>query len=276
MEMKENIHKILLCIVLLLSFINSSDITTDSNIHKPLVEEGLDHNVNQLPQIVVVQPVRRKGGSKSLLNQAPCGGLEKTLADTLSQVGKRINAIWEIRNPSPNGNCTVSISSAMDMDFIALTPKANNITYNEKDKSFACGRQMGFDYQEFELPENFACDHCTLQMKWDTPVGSIYQCSDMMILGNKIENCLSKCFNGGACVNGICVCKEGFEGEFCEVDKNKGSNLVWIILIILLFAIVVLIGYLLFKKSQDSWTKDSHDQYKKEFIENKKKETEIN
>ncbi len=228
----------------------------------------------QSPEMIVIQPIRRKGVSHALVNQAPCGGIEKSNANTLTQVGKKINAIWEIKTPVANGNCTVSISAAHEHDFVSLKPITGAVAYND-DFSFSCGRSIGFDFQEFELPKNYACDHCTLQIKWDTPVGTYYTCSDMMILGNKVENCMAKCLNGGACVNGSCVCKKNFQGEFCEIDQNGGSNLGWIILIILIFSAVIVGGFLLFRKTQESWMKPENDSYKKEFIEDKKKETNI-
>jgi hypothetical protein len=229
----------------------------------------------KLPEMVVVQPVRRRGSSHSSINVGPCGGLEKMPANTLSNTGDKINAIWEIRNPIANGNCTVSMSAAMEENFIPLKPISNGILFNS-DLSFPCGRQLGFEFQEFELPKDYACDHCTLQLQWTTPVGSIYSCSDMLVLGNKVENCLSKCLNGGACVNGKCVCRKNFDGEFCENDLTASSNIGWIILIILIIAAGAVGGYLIFKKNQDSWTKSGNeDQYNNQFIENNKKETEI-
>jgi len=228
-----------------------------------------------LPEILIVQPVRRKGSSKSILNTHPCGGLDKSLANTLSPIGEKLNTIWEIRTPIPNGNCTVSISAGLDEDFKALKP-VDVVDYNT-DFSFACGRQAGFDFKEFVLPEDYACDHCTLQLKWETLVGTVYSCSDLMIIGNKIENCLSKCLNGGACVNGECKCKKGFKGSFCEIDLMKGSNLGWILLIILILLSIGVGAYMLFRKNQNSWTKTgTKNEYRKDFIENKKEEMEIN
>lgn len=278
------ISKLIIIVTLSLSTITStSEPTTEaSSSASSLSSETntknntlLNEDKNLLPEILIVQPVRRKGSSKSILNTQPCGGLEKSLANTLSPIGEKLNAIWEIRTPIPNGNCTVSISAGLDEDFKVLKPV--DVIDNNANYSFACGRQAGFDFKEFELPEDYACDHCTLQLKWETSVGTVYSCSDLMIIGNKIENCLSKCLNGGACVNGICKCRKGFKGDFCEVDLMKGSNLGWILLIILIILSIAVGGYMLFKKNQTSWTKTgTKNEYRKDFIENKKEEMEIN
>lgn len=39
------------------------------------------------------------------------------------------------------------------------------------------------------------------------------------------------CYNGGICVNSgdsfICICKDGYEGLFCEVDINNCNFFLW-------------------------------------------------
>lgn len=88
---------------------------------------------------------------------------------------------------------------------------------------------------------------------------------------------MAKCLNGGACVNGKCVCRKGYEGELCETDLNSGSNAGWIILLILVIAAAGVGIYLLIRKNQDSWTKSGagEDSYKGEFIEHNAKQTEV-
>jgi hypothetical protein len=138
----------------------------------------------KLPEIVVVQPIRRQGNSAAIINVAPCGGIEKGLANTIANVGNKIYAIWEIRNPISNGNCTVAMSPAMEENFATLKPITKGTVYDD-EFSFPCGRQIGFEFQEFELPVDYACDHCTFQINWKTHLGNLYTCSDMLILGNK-------------------------------------------------------------------------------------------
>ena len=165
----------------------------------------------------MVLPVRRTGSTTSLLGLAPCGGVAKQKANTLTNLGAKINSIWETTNPIANGNCTISISPALDRNFTALKPSKSN---HASDFSFPCGRQTGFEYEMLDLPDKYACDSCTLQFKWSTPKGEIYSCSDIMVIGNKMENCMAKCLNRGACLNGKCVCQKDFYGEFCE-DNGK-------------------------------------------------------
>lgn len=162
---------------------------SESNTEKNIVGTGTSEpiTINQpvkLPEIVVVNPIRRIGTANSQANISPCGGVDKNKADTLTNMGSLINAIWEIRTPVANGNCTVSMSTGLDVNFTALKPISDLITY-DTDFSFSCGRQAGFEFQQFELPKDYACDQCTLQVKWETPVGEYYTCSDIMILGNK-------------------------------------------------------------------------------------------
>jgi len=229
------------------------------------------------PEMVVVNPVRRVGTSIAKEDTEPCGGIPKQDADTLTNIGTTINTIWEIRTPIAQGNCTVSMSTALDVNFTSLKPIGKDVQYT-KDFTFSCGRQQGFEFQQFELPEDYACDRCTLQVKWSTPEGNVYTCSDLMILGNKMENCLAKCHNGGACVNGRCICTKNFGGEFCEEDLNEESNWGWIVLIILLLAGLGVGGYLLYKKNNDTWMAPKSEQHQLEnnFIENDPQPINVN
>ena len=45
---------------------------------------------------------------------------------------------------------------------------------------------------------------------------------------------MAKCLNGGACVNGKCVCAKNFYGDFCEQNTLESSNAGWYILIFLI------------------------------------------
>lgn len=166
------------------SSISTAEVQETASNEETLKEETIEPEV-KLPEMVVVQPIRRLGNSETKLNVGPCGGVEKGLADTLTNVGDKIYAIWEVRNPVAHGNCTVAMSPAMEENFTALKPTTKNVEFDEKTFSFPCGRQLGFEFQAFELPDNYACDHCTFQMTWTTQFGNIYSCSDMLILGNK-------------------------------------------------------------------------------------------
>jgi hypothetical protein len=174
--------------------------------------------IELLPEAKVILPIRRKDTSHTELNIAPCGGVEKRKADTLTNRGSIINVIWEIVNPAPQANCTVKLSPGLDEEsnFTALYP---NDLVTDNTGSFPCGRTKGFESQQFKLPDDYVCDQCTLQWAWHTDKGILYSCSDIIINGNRIENCLAKCQNGGACFNGKCLCKEGFYGEYCEYSS---------------------------------------------------------
>lgn len=184
-------NKILLGLLMILMISSQDEITDDeldieeqdnSKQEEKTKEEAAPKIPD--PEYLLVQPIRRSGSSLTQMDVGPCGGIEKGLANTLTNMGTKVNTIWEVRTPTPNGFCTVSMSSALEQDFKALKPITKGLSYNE-NFSFTCGRQVGFEFQEFELPADYACDHCTLQIKWESPIGTLYTCSDMIILGNK-------------------------------------------------------------------------------------------
>ncbi len=153
------------------------------------------------------------------MNIAPCGGIEKRKAGLMTNRNSIINVIWEIRQPIQNGFCSVKISPGLEYErnFTVLYPLEFKSAENGE---FPCGRIKGFESKKFQLPEDYVCDRCTLQWVWRTPVGNLHSCSDMMINGQKIEDCLASCLNGGACFNGKCICREDFYGEWCEFNSK--------------------------------------------------------
>ena len=202
------------------------DDTDFSKIHESQIRK------ENMPHSQVLMPIRRIGTSNMELGHGPCGGVEKKSANTLTNKGSSINVVWEILVPENRGNCTVSISNGQQTEesFKVLQPIEGKIN---EDGSFACGRVKGFEFKEFNLPEDYECDGCTLQWKWTTSYGDIYSCSDIIINGGSLTNCMGKCLNGGSCFNGKCICAEGFEGDFCEDKKGEFSlTWLWVILVI--------------------------------------------
>ena len=128
-----------------------------------------------------------------------------------------------------------------EKSFKTLIPKEGKIN---EDGSFPCGRNKGFEHQEFILPENYECDGCTLQWKWTTSYGDIYSCSDIIISGGSLKKCLGKCLNGGSCFNGECMCLEGFSGKFCQNIESEGSLAwLWILIVLIILAVAGYFGY---------------------------------
>jgi hypothetical protein len=212
-------------------------INTDTSIsHEELDSDGystldnqkeLNTNFTQvevrpqnLPEAQVILPIRRRDTSKAVLNVSPCGGIPKLKADTLTNRGSNVHVIWETITPVSGGNCTVKLSPGLEIEknFTVLKPIDAELN---KEGNFPCGRVKGFEAHEFALPEDYVCDQCTLQWTWITPVGNFYSCSDIIINGNKIEDCLARCKNGGACFNGKCLCNNDYFGEFCQNFSKK-------------------------------------------------------
>jgi Ca2+/Na+ antiporter len=197
-----------------------------------------------IPQSQVVLPIRRIGTSNMQMDIGPCGGIEKKEANTLTTKGSSINFIWEILVPENSGNCTVKISNGMQNEesFKLLRPTEGKVN---EDGSFLCGREKGFEYKDFILPDDYECDGCTLQWKWSTAYGDVYSCSDIIINGGTLEKCMGRCRNGGSCFNGKCLCLEGFSGDFCE-EESEQTSLAWLWYLLGILLLVGLI-YLIYK-----------------------------
>lgn len=224
-----------------------------------------------LPQAKAILPIRRIGTSLAELNVAPCGGIERTKANTLTNKGTNIHFVWETVVPAKGGNCTVQISKGIEAidQFVPLYPADNSA---DKQGSFPCGRTKGFETQEFILPQDYECDQCILQWKWSTSYGDIYSCSDIIINGGNVSQCMAKCQNGGACFNGKCMCLEGFSGEFCQKTKGKGIN--WLLILLIIVALILvglIIYYFINKKFFKSWTTSNKSGFKQPFTEDKSK-----
>ncbi len=86
---------------------------------------------------------------------------------------------------------------------------------------FECGRYAGaYETKTIILPPDMSCEKCTLQVAWESPAGAHYTCSDVTLMNDKIRQCIGKCQNDGACVNGACVCNEPYTGEFCQYKST--------------------------------------------------------
>ena len=220
-----------------------------------------------MPHSQVLLPIRRIGTSNMKIGDGPCGGIEKKSANTLTTKGSSINFIWEVLVPENSGNCTVKISNGLqsNKDFKLLTPVNGEIN---KDGSFKCGREKGFEYKDFTLPDDYECDGCTLQWKWSTSYGDIYSCSDIIINGGSLSKCMGKCLNGGSCFNGECLCVNGFTGEFCEDDnKSFPKTWLWILLILLCLGGLGFLGYKYYPIN-GGWTTNKIKEVNQHFPEN--------
>lgn len=93
-----------------------------------------------------------------------------------------------------------------------------------------------------------------------------------------MEACFAKCLNGGACVNGKCVCTKNWGGEFCDDDLLASNNVLWWILLGIVLLVVAAGAFLLFKTKKDSWLqgKDKTDPLNNNFKENDQDHISVN
>ncbi len=121
------------------------------------------------PELALVDPKPRSFSNYSKVNAPPCGGSEKSFVHYMATPGSRNFIQWKVSHPSVDGNCTVRIGQGLDEDeFFILKPRDGSAN---KDGSFPCGREIGYEGKEFRFPRNYTCDSCTLQLEWTLATG---------------------------------------------------------------------------------------------------------
>ncbi len=72
----------------------------------------------------------------------------------------------------------------------------------------------------------------------------------MAMLKEQREGCGGVCSNGGQCRNGECVCRSGWEGQFCdEEEEGVAAELIWFFII----TVILVIAFVIWK--QGEWLK---------------------
>ena len=92
--------------------------------------------------------------------------------------------------------------------------------------------------KDFVFPDYF-CEDCVLQWVWETYSGLYYQCSDVRMTQTYDEGCVGKCQHGGQCAMGVCKCKKGYWGDYCQYSEQDEE--ISIIGYFILFVVFVLI-----------------------------------
>lgn len=188
-------------------------------------------------------------------NKGPCGGAERGELRYLASSGSRNYFQWKTVKAHKSANCTVSVSTGSELNFKTLWPRDESADFDGK---FPCGRTAGFEGKEFRLPDDFECPQCILQFQQELSVDeSITQCADFVTMAplNELDagkamkmrrECGGVCQNGGSCQMGECLCRQGYEGQFCEVQaESVDGELVWFFII----ACIVLLALVLFYQS---------------------------
>ena len=118
--------------------------------------------------------VRRKTQG-ALVNESPCGGIQKGHTHYLTKPGGRLLVQWNVIQPSSNGNCTIKVGPGTDLVTLGMggdkevTMMPLDGSADAETGSFSCGRVMTkFEAKEVRLPSNLSCDACVLQIAWNT------------------------------------------------------------------------------------------------------------
>ena len=134
---------------------------------------------------------------------APCGGYKKGKVHFDVEMDTKILVAWKTVHPDAEGNCTIRLGvGAQEGDYKVLRPNDKQ----DVNGKFACGReQSNYEGKVVQLPQNFTCDDCTLQVEWETrAAGKQFMCADIQVLGGEIADCSGQCTNGAVCMMGQC------------------------------------------------------------------------
>ncbi len=110
----------------------------------------------------------------------------------------------------------IQFSAGIDNEtyFVTLHPRDGSA---DSEGRFPCGRYPNaYETKEFILPEDLSCERCTLQLVWEAPTFTQHHCADVTLMSDQVKQCMGKCQNAGACVNGKCVCQDLYYGPYCE------------------------------------------------------------
>ena len=139
-------------------------------------------------------------------------------------------------------------------EFITLKPLDGS---SDESGAFKCNRRAGeHDTKIVEFPADFSCDRCTLQFQWIIENITYYSCADITVINENVRKCAGKCQNDGVCSNGVCVCVEPYQGEYCQYESKEEAERsykwVWILLLLLLLGMAGGAGYMYYKNQSAS------------------------
>ena len=227
-----------------------------------------------VPELVMEDPRPRNGTSSFPKSKGPCGGAHQGDVYYSAFPGRSNLIRWKIIHPIPEGNCTLRLSNGIDENdekgYTVLNPVFDysfqnydgSYDYYSGDQSnymrkfysggkFSCGRtdEDTFESIAVQFP-NLTCEDWLLQMIVETKEGNIYQCSDIEVINSEMIDCLGTCQNEGFCVNGKCICRSGFIGDYCQFktqEKLTYTPFLSYFLLIILAIIVAAVWYIVYR-----------------------------
>lgn len=113
------------------------------------------------PQAFLLDPVSRKGTSRSDFGLTPCGGASKGQSRFMADPGQKTEVEWLIKDPVEGGHCQIMLSRDENDDpssFEKLHVEGNG--YDSSTGKFKCGDpQKTIESATVRLPYDTSCPH---------------------------------------------------------------------------------------------------------------------
>lgn len=214
----------------------------------------------------LIEPRVRPRTPTSAVNRPQCGGVKQGPSGFVAEPNTHGFVKWHTKHPDKEGMCQLRISEGFfneEDSYTVLKPVSGTV---DEDGWFKCGRRANSFEQRRILFPDVICDMCTLQLKFQTKDGIIYQCSDITLTVGENISCEGMCKNGGSCYNGKCLCRSGYGGKYCDGKGEMGSTnpSLWFILFIILLIIAFMVVFALcvvrfINKKEKRYYKESPD-----------------
>lgn len=167
----------------------------------------------------------------ALSKDGPCGAHVGGEEMFQSSVDSNTTLKWRTPSAVEESVCRISLFKSklpvhVDINdsssFTVLKPLDDSA---DENGTFECNRRAdNYESKTISFPAEAACEQCVLQYMWITPNATYYACADIAVHENQTKECPGECVNGGACVDGVCLCVKPYYGEFCEIKSKLVRN----------------------------------------------------